>query len=494
MTISSHPPIKFLDKKEYSLFIGGRWEQSQSGNSFESLNPSTGTALARISAAGEADINRAVMAAKNALDGPWSKWTPVERQRLLLEFASVIGKHFDELATIDSLEMGAPISRTLSAKERSIALVRHYAGSATSIYGQTTATSLPGEYLAYTLKQPVGVVGAIIPWNGPLTACLWKLLPALTTGCTVVLKPAPEASLSAIRLAELLAGMDLPHGVVNVVTGDAAAGKALVAHPLVDKIAFTGSTQAGQDIVRASAGNLKRLSLELGGKSPNIVFADADLEAAAAAAALAAFNNSGQICSAGTRLFVERPVYQEFLERVAHHGKSLRLGPSLDATTQLGPLVSQRQMERVTRYVKAGIDAGARLLSDASRPTGGAFGNGYFVAPVVFIDVTRDMKIAQEEIFGPVISGMPFNDVDEVLRMANDTAYGLGAGVWTKDLAKASRVAKRINCGVVWTNCYQVGDPALPFGGTKMSGYGKEMGVQHIEEYMNVKSVFSNLE
>jgi aldehyde dehydrogenase (NAD+) len=362
---------------------------------------------------------------------------------------------------------------------------------ATAIHGETINNSLPGEIVSFTLKEPVGVVGAIIPWNGPLGASIWKIGPALATGCTVVLKPAEEAPLSPLRLGELCLEAGVPPGVVNVVPGfGETAGAALASHPDVDKVAFTGSHLTGQSIVRASAGNLKRVSLELGGKSPDIVFADADLAQAVPGAGMAVFANTGQICSAGTRLFVEKKIYDEFVGRVADFSKTLRVGDGSDPDTQVGPLVSQEQMTRVTGYLNIGRQEGARPLSGGERLTEGAMAKGFFVPPTVFADVRDDMRIAQEEIFGPVISAIPFTDIEEVIERGNKTQFGLGSGVWTRDVGKAHRLAKAIRAGSVWINCYQAMDPAVPFGGYKMSGYGRESGVQHLEEYLNVKSVW----
>jgi aldehyde dehydrogenase (NAD+) len=337
----------------------------------------------------------------------------------------------------------------------------------------------------------VGVVGAIIPWNGPLGASIWKIGPALATGCTVVLKPAEEAPLTPLRLGELVLEAGVPAGVVNIVPGfGETAGAALAAHPDVDKVAFTGSHTTGQSIIRASAGNLKRVSLELGGKSPDIVFADADIEAAVPGAAMAVFANSGQICSAGTRLFVEQRVYDAFVDRVAQFGKGLRVGNGLDPETQIGPLVSEQQLERVTGYLSLGRQEGARAVAGGERLTEGPLAQGYFVPPTVFADVRDDMRIAKEEIFGPVLSAIPFQDIDDLVLRANATMFGLGSGVWTRDVGKAHRLAKAIRAGSVWVNCYQAMDPAVPFGGYKMSGYGRESGLQHVEEYLNVKAVW----
>jgi aldehyde dehydrogenase (NAD+) len=335
------------------------------------------------------------------------------------------------------------------------------------------------------------VVGAIIPWNGPLAATIWKIGPALATGCTVVLKPAEEAPLTALRLGELLLEAGVPEGVVNVVPGyGETAGAALASHMDVDKIAFTGSYLTGQKIIQASAGNLKRVSLELGGKSPDIVFADADLAATVPGAAMAVFSNSGQICSAGTRLFVEKRIYDEFVGQVGEFGRGLKVGNGLDPDTQIGPLVSEQQLDRVTGYLAAGKQEGARAVVGGARLTGGAMDQGFFVPPTVFADVNDDMSIAREEIFGPVISAIPFEDVDEVIQRANATPFGLGSGVWTRDVGKAHRLTRAVRAGSVWVNCYQAMDPAVPFGGYKMSGYGRESGLQQLDEYLNVKAVW----
>jgi aldehyde dehydrogenase (NAD+) len=402
-----------------------------------------------------------------------------------------VEKHFEELAALDTLDMGAPITRTKSNRLRVLGMLRYYAGQATSIHGETIENSLPGEYVSFTLKEPVGVVGAIIPWNGPLGASVWKIGPALATGCTVVLKPAEEAPLTSLRLAELCQEAGVPPGVVNVVPGHGeTAGAALARHPDVDKVAFTGSHLTGQKIVEASAGNLKRVSLELGGKSPDVVFADADLDAAVPGAGMAVFANSGQICSAGTRLFVERKIYDEFTARVAEYSNTLRVGDSRNPETQIGPLVSAEQLDRVTGYLAIGRQEGARPLSGGERLTDGDMAKGYFVPPTVFADVKDHMRIAQEEIFGPVISAIPFTDIEEVIERSNKTNFGLGSGVWTQDVSKAHKLARGIRAGSVWINCYQAMDPAVPFGGYKMSGYGRESGKQHVEEYLNVKSVW----
>jgi aldehyde dehydrogenase (NAD+) len=483
-----HP---FLDGRTKRMLIGGKWLEAASGKTFETRNPATGALLANVAEGDAEDIDRAVAAARDAFNGPWSKFKPAQRQALLLKLADLVEQNIEELAALDTLDMGAPISRTRNNKARAVGMMRFYAGMATALHGETISNSLPGEIVSFTLKEPVGVVGAIIPWNGPLTATIWKIGPALATGCTVVLKPAEEAPLTPLRIAELCLEAGVPLGVVNVVPGfGETAGAALASHMDVDKVAFTGSHFTGQSIIRASAGNLKRVSLELGGKSPDIVFADADLAQAVPGAGMAVFANSGQICSAGTRLFVEKKIYDEFVGRVADFSKTLKVGDGSDPATQVGPLVSQEQMTRVSGYLNIGRQEGARPLSGGERLTDGDMVKGFFVPPTVFADVRDDMRIAQEEIFGPVISAIPFTDIEEVIERGNKTTFGLGSGVWTRDVGKAHRLAKAIRAGSVWINCYQAMDPAVPFGGYKMSGYGRESGVQHLEEYLNVKSVW----
>lgn len=485
------PP--FLDGRPKRLLIDGKWEAALSGKTFETFNPSTGEHLAELAQASDQDVDRAVQAAFRAFSGPWRRLKPADRQEILLKLAELVDQHFEELALLDSLDFGGPITRTLAMRRRAVGMLRYYAGLAIAIHGETIENSIPGDVLSYFRKEPLGVIGAIIPWNGPLGNSIWKLGPALAAGCTVVLKPSEEASLAPLRLGELILETNIPPGVVNIVTGPGSAGAALAAHPLVSKIAFTGSTATGQSIVRASAGNLKRLSLELGGKSPDIIFADADLEQAIPGAAMAAFANSGQICSAGSRLFIEQPIYSDFIKSLSGFASSIRVGNSIDPTTQLGPLASLRQLERVCDYLNIGKNEGARAVSGGNRLAEGDLARGYFVPPTIFSDVKDDMRIATEEIFGPVIAAIPFSRIEEVLERANRTSYGLGAGVWTRDLSKAHLIASGIQAGTVWVNCYQLMDPAIPFGGYKMSGYGRESGRQHIDEYLNTKSVVLKL-
>jgi aldehyde dehydrogenase (NAD+) len=481
----------FLQRGPLKLLVDGKWIEAASGKTFDTLNPATGLVLAKVAEGDREDIDKAVAAARRALAGPWQKMKPFDRQQLILRFADLVERNFDELALIDTLDMGAPIQRTLSLRRRLLGLLRWYAGMATALHGQTIENSAPGEYVTYTLKEPVGVVGAIIPWNGPLIAALWKIGPVLTTGCTLVLKPAEEASLAALRFGELLMEAGCPDGVVNIVTGyGETAGATLAAHPDVDKIAFTGSVETGSKIVQASRGNLKRLSLELGGKSPNIVFSDADMEATVEGAAMAVFGNTGQVCSAGTRLFVEDRIYDEFVERVAAFGRGLKIGDGTDPDVQVGPLVSEQQLKRVSHYLDIGREERARMVTGGTRLVDGDLARGYFVSPTVFADVGDDMRIAREEIFGPVISALPFTSIEDVARRANNTSYGLASGVWTRDIGKAHFLAKAIRAGSVWVNCYQMMDPAMPFGGYKMSGYGRDSGVEQFDDYVNTKAVW----
>ncbi len=492
--ITRRPSHPFLDGKPKQLLIDGKWVPAKSGKTFPSISPIDGAELAQIAEGGAADIELAVAAARRAFDGPWRKTTPFERQAMLLRLADLVEKDFPDIAVLDSLDMGAPISFTGGRKNRNVGLIRHFASLIMSMHGDTNENSLPGEFFTYTLKEPIGVVGAIIPWNAPLSAAIWKIGPAVATGCTIVLKPAEEASLSVLRLGELCLAAGIPAGVVNIVTGPGeTAGAALSGHMDVDKLAFTGSHLTGQKIVQASAGNLKRLTLELGGKSPDIVFADADLDLAVPGAGMGVFINSGQVCSAGTRLFVERKIYDEFVERVADFSKKLRVGQPLDPNTQIGPLVSTAQLERVTGYFELGRNEGARALSGAQRLTGEGYGNGYFVSPTVFADVKDTMRIAQEEIFGPVLSAFPFDDMDDLVKRANSTMFGLGSGVWTRDVSKAHKMARAIRAGNVWINNYGAMDVQMPFGGYKMSGYGRESGREALEAYLQTKSVYVKL-
>jgi aldehyde dehydrogenase (NAD+) len=489
----TNPAAMFIDRGDKQILIDGRWVNSLSGETFETFNPATGKVIARVAKCSTADVDLAVAAARKAFEGEWSRVKPYDRQLILLRLADLIERNFDELAMLDTLEMGSPVSRAPWIKRRALSLLHYNAGMATQIGGETIENSAAGDIFSYTLREPVGVVGAIIPWNSPLTSTIWKISPAIATGCTLVFKPAEEASLTSLRVAELAMEAGLPAGVLNVVTGMGDVGAAIVEHRDVDKIAFTGSTETGQRIIRASAGNIKRLSLELGGKSPDIVLADADLDAAVPGAALGVFSNTGQICSAGSRLFVERKIYDEFVGRVAEFAEKMKVGNGLDPNVQIGPLVSKKQLERVTGYMAAGKNEGAALVTGGAQLTEGDLASGYFVPPTVFKDVSDTMTIAREEIFGPVVSAIPFDDLDEVVRRANDTPFGLGSGIWTRDVGKAHRLARAVRAGSVWVNCYQVMEPNVPFGGYKMSGYGRESGREHLEAYLNTKAVWINM-
>jgi len=484
--------FSFLRGDAKKLLIEGEWVEAASGQTFPSINPSTGATIAHLAQGDARDADKAVAAARRAFEGPWSKVTPAERQWMIWRLADLVEENYEELRLLEVLDMGSPIGRSPEAgATRAVEVLRYYAGWATKIQGETIPNSVPGSVFSYTLREPVGVVAAIVPWNGPLSNALWKIAPVLATGCTMVLKPAEQASLTAIRLGELICESEIPDGVVNIVTGfGETVGAALASHHDVDKVAFTGSTVTGQHIVRAAAGNLKRVSLELGGKSPDIVFADADLDKAVPGAAMAVFGNSGQVCCAGTRLFVQRPVYDEFVARVSHFAGALRVGDSLDPATQIGPLVSAGQLDRVLGYLKLGPVEGARTTVGGERLTEGPLKDGYFVPPTVFADVTDDMRIARDEIFGPVACVLPFDTVPEVVARANRGVYGLGGGVWTRDVGKAHQVSAALKTGAVWVNGYLHFDAAVPFGGYKMSGWGNELGARSLDEYLNVKSVW----
>jgi acyl-CoA reductase-like NAD-dependent aldehyde dehydrogenase len=421
--------------------------------------------------------------------------SPADREKILHKIADTLEKHADELAQLESLDNGKTIREAKSGDiPLSVGLFRYFGGWPTKITGETTPVSVPyypgAKFLHYTVREPIGVVGVIVPWNFPLLMACERLAPALACGNTIVLKPAEQTPLSAIRLGELLLEAGLPEGVVNIVPGmGPTAGAALAAHPDVDKVTFTGSTEVGREIVKASAGNLKKLSLELGGKSPNIVFADADLEAAAKGMFMGIFYNQGQTCSAGSRVFVERPKFEEMVNALAEKAKTIRQGPGLDPKTHMGPLVSEEQRGRVLSYIESGKKEGAKVLAGGEKGDG----KGYFVKPTVFSDVKDSMKIAREEIFGPVVAVMPFDTIDEVVTRANDTPYGLVAGVWTKDIKKAHKMTQAVKAGVVWVNCYQFVDAAAPWGGYKQSGYGREKSALAIEAYTQVKSVWVDL-
>ena len=470
------------------LLIDGEWVAAASGRTFDTINPATEEKLAEVAYGEKEDIDRAVRAARKAFayDSPWRRMSPSARGKLIWRIGDLIEQHVEELAMLESLDNGKPLGVARVADVPLAADLFHYmAGWPTKILGDTTPISAPGEYLSYTLREPVGVVGQIIPWNFPLLMAAWKLGPALATGCTVVLKPAEQTPLSALYLGELLLEAGLPGGVVNIVTGFGDAGAALSGHDDVDKVAFTGSTEVGKLIVGAAAGNLKKVSLELGGKSPNVVFADADLDAAVIGAANGIFFNHGQCCNAGSRLYIQDAAFDDVVAGVAEQAKKITVGSGLDAGTQMGPLISDEQFEKVLGYLQSGADAGAEAVVG-----GGRVGDrGYFVEPTVLTNTTGDMKVVREEIFGPVVCAIPFSDPEEIVPIANDTNYGLAAGVFTRDITKALRTAARLRAGTVWINTYHVFDAAQPFGGYKESGWGREMGHQVLENYLETKAV-----
>lgn len=484
--------LPFLSEHKRML-IGGKWVDAVDGETFDTFNPADGTVISKLPRGKAAEIDAAVRAARVAYEGPWSRWTPNQRQQLLLRINDLVLKHAEELAILETIDMGAPLARTRGTVKWVSQLIEFYASCTRVATASTTPNSLPGRVMTLYHLSPLGVVGGIIPWNGPLGGQWWVLGPALATGCTCVLKPAEDACLSVLRMAQLLVEAGLPEGVVNIVTGyGSEAGSPLAAHPGVDKIAFTGSTETGRKIVEASAGNLKRLQLELGGKSPDIVFADADLDLAVPGAGMGVFANSGQVCLAGTRLFVQRKVQDEFVERLKRFTAGLKLGNGLTPGVDLGPLISNKQLERVMHYVGIGAEEGAVLATGGQRP-GQDLADGYFIEPTVFSNVHNDMKIAQEEIFGPVVSVIPFDTVEDVLKMANASEFGLGGGVWTRDLTTAHRVSQGIRSGTVWVNCYGMVDPSVGFGGRKTSGYGWKGGHEHMASYLDRKAVYVNL-
>jgi phenylacetaldehyde dehydrogenase len=491
-----HPQVAGFLEQPRKMLINGNWVNSISGKTFPTYNPATGEVLAQVAEGDREDIEQAVKAARRAFDrGPWRRMTASERGRLIWKLADLLEEHVEEFAYLESLDNGKPLNIARAADvPLAVDLFRYMAGWATKIEGNTIPISVPytpgTNYLAYTLREPVGVAGQIIPWNFPLLMAAWKLGPALATGCTVVLKPAEQTPLSALRLGDLIIEAGFPEGVVNIVPGyGETAGAALAAHPAVDKIAFTGSTEVGKLIVHAAAGNLKKVSLELGGKSPNVVFKDADLEAAIPGAAGAIFFNHGQCCCAGSRLYIEKPIFDRVVEGVAEQAKKINVGSGLDPKTHMGPLVSEEQMNRVCGYLEAGFSEGARAITGGHKKGD----QGYFVEPTVLVDTRADMKVVREEIFGPVVAAMPFDDPEEILARANDSEYGLAAAVWTRDISKAHRMAAQLRAGTVWINCYNIFDAALPFGGYKQSGWGREMGHEAIHLYTQTKAICTKL-
>jgi phenylacetaldehyde dehydrogenase len=478
------------------MLINGKWVQAKSGKVFDVIDPATEMHLATVAEGDAADIDEAVRAARNALDnGPWGRMSPSARGRIVHKIGDLILENLDELAQLESLDNGKPFSVARVADVPLAADIFHYmSGWATKLEGKHIPISnlcAPGQYLSFTRLEPVGVVGQIIPWNFPLLMAAWKLAPALATGCTVVLKVAEETPLSGLRLGEILQEAGVPDGVVNIVPGfGETAGAALAAHPGVSKVAFTGSTDVGKLIVQAALRDLRKVSLELGGKSPNIILDDADIEAAIAGSTAGIFFNHGQCCNAGSRLFVQEKVFDKVVSGIADNAAKIKLGVGLDPATEMGPMVSDVQHGRVKNYLKCGLEEGARAVTGGSAPDG----RGYFVNPTVLVDTNPNMKVVKEEIFGPVLVAMPFKEVDDrLIAAANDTIYGLAAGVWSRDIAKANQLANAIRAGSVWINCYHVFDAALPFGGYKQSGWGREMGQAVLSNYLETKAITSRI-
>ncbi len=481
-------------KKPKKLLIDGKWVDAKSGKSFKTYNPATEEVLAEIPEAGKEDVDAAVKAARIAFeDGRFHrKMTAAQRAHCLYKLADLIEKHADELAQLETLDNGKPISEARWVDvAATVETFRYYAGWATKLEGETINAN--NNFFTYTLREPIGVVGQIIPWNFPMLMMAWKWGPALACGNSVVLKPAEQTPLSALRIGELALEAGIPAGVVNIVTGfgENSAGEFLANHDDVDKIAFTGEDKTGQIIVKASAKTLKRVSLELGGKAPNIVFADADIDAAVKGAITGIFFNQGQVCCAGSRLFLEKQVHDEFMTKLLERVGRMRQGPGLDEKTQIGPQVSKEQQERVLSYVEIAKKEGAKLACGGSTPED--LKKGYFVKPTIFTGVKNDMRIAQEEVFGPVLAVIPFENMNDVAEQANKTRFGLSGAVWTRDVKKAHKFASHIKAGTIWVNCYNVFDPAVPFGGYKQSGYGRELGKHSIELYSNIKSVWVNI-
>jgi len=472
------------------LFVNGKFADSATGKSFNVVNPATEQPVEQVAEGDARDVDAAVTGARKALEGKWGSMGPGDRARLMFKAADIMESKLDEFIQLETANTGKTLIESKIELSLSLEVLRYYAGWATKATGETIP-SRPNAFL-FTLREPVGVVGAITPWNFPLLLSMWKYGPALATGCAVVHKPASLTPLTALKFAEVVAAAGFPEGVFNVVPGPGGTvGTALVTHPGVDKIAFTGDTSTGKQIMKSCAEGLKKVSLELGGKSPNIVFADADLDSASRGALNAIFYNKGEVCAAGSRLFVEEPAKEEFLARVAERAKKTTVGDPLDKNTRMGPVISKGQLDKVLEYVEAGKKDGAKLIAGGDRPAN--LQKGYFVNPTIFSDVKNSMRIAREEIFGPVLSVLSFKDQADAVAQANDSLYGLAAAVWTKDVKKAHQVARAVKAGTVWINTYNLYDVALPFGGYKQSGFGRELGKEALDQYTQTKSVWMDL-
>ncbi|MBV9509240.1 MAG: aldehyde dehydrogenase family protein [Caulobacteraceae bacterium] len=488
-----HPKLdahtEFLARSRRSILIGGQWGEARSGEAWSVENPALAEALGSVAAGAEADVDQAVAAARQALEAPaWSRMSPHDRSRLLLRIGDLIARNAEELAQLETLNNGMPLGVARMLVSAAAETFVYYAGWPTKLYGETLPSA--DSLFSYTLRQPIGVCGQIVPWNGPIGGAAWKLAAALACGNTVVFKPAEQTPYTTIRLGELLLEADVPAGVVNIVTGTGpAAGAAIARHPGVDKVAFTGSTEVGRQVLMASAGNFKRVTLELGGKSPSLIFADADLDAAAAALAGGFCFLAGQICVAASRILVQSEVHDRFVDALARQVALFQPGDPFDAATTMGPLISRRQLERVGAYIETGVREGAQLVSGGRTPDR----PGYFLEPAVFAEVQPSMTIAREEIFGPVTAVMPFREEAEAVRIANASAYGLAASVWTRDINRGLRVSRALEAGTVWINTYSHLDLIAPFGGLKQSGIGKELGRQSLDAYTEVKSIHAKI-